>query len=304
MAFSFPASEGEGVSPALLQRLEWRLRQAMETTLTGDYRSVFRGRGMEFDQVVKYQWGDDLRDIDWNVTARLGEPYRKKFVEERDVCVLLVFEDTPALQFGSTGRTRRETLLEVAALLLLIGLLQRDRVGVIYTSPQTTWFRRPMAGRESALHTASMLLGETAPPLDGPAEVEPPWRLALRAAPRHSVLVWLGAFAPTPEHEDWRALGKRYQVMGFRADDPWDIALPERTRLPLFDPVAGRVTELNTASTANRAAHAAWSAAREEYFSSLFPEERTRQIVRTDEPVFEALLEFFHRRAQAIAAHR
>jgi hypothetical protein len=304
MPLPFPVSAGEGVSPALLQRLEWRLRQAMETTLTGDYRSVFRGRGMEFDQVVKYQWGDDLRDIDWNVTARLGEPYRKKFVEERDVCVLLVFEDTPALQFGSAGRTRRDTLLEVAALLLMIGLLQSDRVGVIYTSSQTTWLRRPMAGREAALHTASLLLGESAPPLDGPAEVEQPWRLALRAAPRHSVLVWLGAFDPTAEHEDWRALGKRYQVMGFRADDPWDTALPANAKLPVFDPVAGRVTELNTGSTVNRAAHAAWAAAREDYFAGLFPEERTRQIVGTDAPVFESLLEFFHRRAQALARPR
>ncbi len=298
-----PDLGAEGVSPALLQRLEWRLRQAMETTLTGDYRSVFRGRGMEFDQVVKYQWGDDLRDIDWNVTARLGEPYRKKFVEERDVCVLLVFEDTPALQFGSTGRTRRDVLLEVAAFLMLIGVVQRDRVGVIYTSPQTTWFRRPMASREATLHTASMLLGEAPPPLDGPTEAEDPWRLALRAAPRHSVLVRLGDFSPAPEHEDWRALGRRYQTIGFRADDPWDAALPANARLSVFDPVAGRVTELNTASAANRAAHARWAAAREDYFTGLFPEERARHVVRTDEPVFEALLEFFHRRAAAVASH-
>ena len=92
---------------ALLQRLEWRARHAVNTTVSGEYRSAFRGRGMEFDQVVKYQWGDDPRDIDWNVTARLGEPYRKRFVEERDLTILFVFEDSPALQFGSEGRTRR-----------------------------------------------------------------------------------------------------------------------------------------------------------------------------------------------------
>jgi uncharacterized protein (DUF58 family) len=306
MSFPFDSSApaDAGVSPALLQRLEWRLRQAMETTLSGDYRSVFRGRGMEFDQVVKYQWGDDLRDIDWNVTARLGEPYRKKFVEERDVCVLLVFEDSPALQFGSTGRTRREVLLETAALLMLIGMLQHDRVGVIYASPRGSWFRRPLAGREAALHTASMLLAEPAPALDGPAEVAVPWPLVLRAAPKHSVLGWLGPFAPEPEHEDWRALARRYQTIGFRADDPWDAGLPAAARLPVFDPVAGQVTELNTGSAVNRAAHAQWVAAREAHFAALFPEERERQVVRTDAPVFEALLEFFHRRAQRVAAGR
>ena len=100
---------------AVLRQLEWRVRHAVETSLSGEYRSAFRGRGMEFDQVVKYEFGDDVRDIDWNVTARLGEPYRKKFVEEREVTVLILFEDSPSLQFGSAGRTKREALLELAA---------------------------------------------------------------------------------------------------------------------------------------------------------------------------------------------
>ena len=78
---------------ALLRRLEWRVRHAVETVLSGEYRSAFRGRGMEFDQVVRYEFGDDVRDIDWNVTARLGEPYRKKFVEEREITFLVMFED-------------------------------------------------------------------------------------------------------------------------------------------------------------------------------------------------------------------
>ena len=83
---------------AILRQLEWRVRHAVENVLSGEYRSTFRGRGMEFDQVVKYEFGDDVRDIDWNVTARLGEPYRKKFVEEREVTLLLVFEDSPDME--------------------------------------------------------------------------------------------------------------------------------------------------------------------------------------------------------------
>jgi hypothetical protein len=79
----------------LLRQLEWRVRHAVENILSGEYRSAFRGRGIEFDQVVRYEYGDDVRDIDWNVTARLGEPYRKKFVEEREVTLL------------SSSRTRR-----------------------------------------------------------------------------------------------------------------------------------------------------------------------------------------------------
>jgi len=291
-----------GVSPAMLRRLEWRVRHALETVLTGDYRSTFRGRGMEFDQVVKYSWGDDVRDIDWNVTARLGEPYRKKFVEEREVCLLLVFEDAPSLQFGSAGRTRRETLLELAALLMLLGAVNRDRVGLLYASPAGFWFRRPLPGRETTLHTASLLLGQPPPSIDGDPHVELPWRFALGCAPRHSVLLWLGPFAPGPEPAGWPVLRRRYQAMGFRADDPWDVQLPAGRRLPVFDPLAGRISMLNTASADERAAHADWRARREAAFTALFPHSIDRMVARTDAPVFEAMVEFFHRRIRTGAA--
>jgi hypothetical protein len=289
------------VAPAMLRRLEWRVRHALETVLTGDYRSSFRGRGMEFDQVVKYEWGDDVRDIDWNVTARLGEPYRKKFVEEREVCLLLVFEDSPSLQFGSAGRTRRETLLELAALLMLLGAVNRDRVGLLYTSPAGFWFRRPLPGRQTTLHTASLLLGQAAPALDGEPRVEIPWRFALNCAPRHSVLLWLGPFAPAPEPGIWGVLRRRYQAMGFRADDPWDHDLPANRLLPVFDPLAGRISMLNTASGDERAAHADWRARRDASFASLFPSAIDRMTARTDAPVFEAMVGFFHRRIRGTA---
>src|SRR5256886_16916924 len=112
-----PAAAPTPASPlAMLRQLEWRVRHAVENVLSGEYRSAFRGRGMEFDQVVKYTFGDDIRDIDWNVTARLGEPYRKKFIEEREVSLLLLFEDSVSLQFGSGAQSKREALLELAGL--------------------------------------------------------------------------------------------------------------------------------------------------------------------------------------------
>src|SRR6267154_2401904 len=119
---------------ALLRQLEWRASHPVENILIGDYRSVFRGRGMEFDQVVRYEFGDDIRDIDWNVTARLGDPYRKKFIEEREVSLLIVFEDSPSLQFGSAALSKREALLELAGLVMLLGAVNRDRVGFVHVA--------------------------------------------------------------------------------------------------------------------------------------------------------------------------
>ena len=146
--------------------MEWRVRHAVENVLSGEYRSAFRGRGMEFDQVVKYEFGDDVRDIDWNVTARLGEPYRKKFVEEREVTLLLVFEDSPSLQFGSSELSKREALLELAGLVMLLGAVNRDRVGYVYAAPGGYHLKEPVRGRGPILHAASTLLGMPTPGLE------------------------------------------------------------------------------------------------------------------------------------------
>ncbi|HKB90502.1 MAG TPA: DUF58 domain-containing protein, partial [Opitutaceae bacterium] len=155
------SSTAKGVAPSitLLRQLEWRVRHAVENMLNGDYRSVFRGRGMEFDQVVKYQFGDDIRDIDWNVTARLGEHYRKKFIEERELTLLIVFEDTLSLQFGSGEKTKREAALELIGLIMLLAAINRDRVGVIHVQPggHTLW--EPVRGRSPILHNAAKIIG-------------------------------------------------------------------------------------------------------------------------------------------------
>jgi hypothetical protein len=103
-----------------IRRLELKTRRLVNSSFAGQYHSVFRGRGMNYEDVRPYQLGDDTRAIDWNVTARLGAPYRKRFVEERDLSVMFVFEDAVALQFGSAGRTRRDTLLETVVLLMLV----------------------------------------------------------------------------------------------------------------------------------------------------------------------------------------
>ena len=139
----------------LLRRLEWRLEHEVENRLVGEYFSVFRGRGMEFDQVVKYEYGDDIRDIDWNVTARLGEPYRKKFVEERELVVMLVIEDSLSLQFGSGTRTKREALFELAALVMLLAALNRDAIGVLHVQPGGYHLTERVRGRSAVVRSAA-----------------------------------------------------------------------------------------------------------------------------------------------------
>jgi len=288
---------------ALLRRLEWRVRHAVETVLSGEYRSAFRGRGMEFDQVVKYEFGDDVRDIDWNVTARLGDPYRKKFIEEREVSLLIVFEDSPSLQFGSAALSKREALLELAGLVMLLGAVNRDRVGFVHATPDGNLFRQPVRGRGPILHAAATLLGQPAPGLAAPgsgrsASANIPWRLLYRAMPKHTILVWLGDFPTRPAPDGWAMLQRRYNTMGFRVDDPWERALPAGETFAAYDPLAGRLVTLD-GSAAQQAAHAQWRSAREASWSALFPDRRSRLVVTTEEDRFDALVRFFRARMSA-----
>lgn len=289
-----PAKPAAASPLALLRQLEWRVRHAVENVLSGEYRSAFRGRGMEFDQVVKYEFGDDVRDIDWNVTAKLGEPYRKKFVEEREVTLLLVFEDSPSLEFGSGGQSKREALLELAGLVMLLGAVNRDRVGFVHASPTGDLFREPVRGRGQIMHSAATLLAQPAPPATAsPPEI--PWRFLARAAPKHSILIWLADFPPRAAPEGWPVLQRRYQTMGFRVDDPWDRALPQGETFAAYDPLAGRLVTLE-GSAAERAAHATWRRERDSHWQALFPDPLSRLVVGTEENRLDALVRFFHAR--------
>jgi uncharacterized protein (DUF58 family) len=288
---------------AVLRQLEWRVRHAVENVLSGEYRSTFRGRGMEFDQVVRYEFGDDVRDIDWNVTARLGEPYRKKFVEEREVTLLVVFEDSPSLLFGSGTQTKREALLELAGLVMLLGAVNRDRVGFVHASPAGNTFREPVRGRGAILHAAASLLAQPAPSLSTlnsqlSTSSALPWRFLARAAPKHSVLLWLGDFPPRPQPDGWAVMQRRYQTIGFRVDDPWERELPSGETFATYDPTTGRLVTLE-GNAAERTAHAAWRAERDAAWRSLFPAPLSRLVVGTEENRLDALVRFFHARMNA-----
>lgn len=285
---------------AVLRQLEWRVRHAVENVLSGEYRSTFRGRGMEFDQVVRYEFGDDVRDIDWNVTARLGEPYRKKFVEEREVTLLVVFEDSPSLLFGSGAQSKREALLELAGLVMLLGAVNRDRVGFVHASPAGNTFREPVRGRGAILHAAASLLAQPPPPISElrTPSSDLPWRFLARAAPKHSVLLWLGDFPPRPQPDGWAVMQRRYQTIGFRVDDPWERELPSGETFATYDPTTGRLVTLE-GNAAERTAHAAWRAERDASWRSLFPAPLSRLVVGTEENRLDALVRFFHARMNA-----
>ena len=275
------------------------MRQAVENPLTGEYRSVFRGRGMEFDQVVKYNFGDDIRDIDWNVTARLGEPFRKKFIEERELTVLIVFEDTLSLQFGSGTRTKRAALLELACLAMMLSAANRDRVGIVHAYPGGHRLTEPVRGRGPILNAIADLVARPTPAMADGQPVATPWKFIARAASNNSMLLWLGDFPPRATPPGWPVIRRRYQPIGFRVEDTWERVLPDGETVTAFDPMSNRLVVLDPRSKAHREAHATWAAERDAAFAKLFPDRQSRLVVTPDEPTVDALVKFFHAHMRA-----
>jgi len=290
-------------SQPVLRQLEWRVRHAADAAISGDYRTSFRGRGREFDQVVRYEWGDDVRDIDWNVTARLGEPYRKKFVEERELTVALVVDDAPSLAFGSGARTKREVVLEIAGLFALLAAANRDRVGLWHARPEGTHVLRAERGRAQIVRRASELLA-TPPPDAAPGASLPgiDWVRLSHVFPRHAVVVWLGDFPPMEPPSHWRAMRRRFEIVGVRVDDPWERALPETGLLSVVDPVDGELVPFDPRSRATRRRHGEWGAARERAFDELFPSKLQRLVISTEDDPLDALVRFFRARMRAMGA--
>lgn len=285
---------------SLLRKLEWRVRHTADSLLGGEYRSTFRGRGREFDQVVKYEFGDDVRDIDWNVTARRGEPYRKQYIEERQLTVVLLFEDNLSLQFGSGSRSKRDTLLELAGLFALLSAGNRDRAGFWHALPGSHLVREPVRGRTAIIETAATLLGQPVPALDGAAEVDIDWQRFFHAFPRHSVVLWFGDFAPRHLPPAWAALRRRYQMIGLRVEDPWERVLPHNGSITAVDPMTGELLPFDTNSKASRARHAMWVRARDAYWQELFPSPVDRLTVSTEDDLLNAVIRFFRARMQAV----
>src|ERR1051325_3692481 len=154
-------ARSESIPPELIRkirRIEIRVRRMMNTAFLGEYHSVFRGRGMEFSEVREYTPGDDIRAIDWNVTARLGYPYVKQFVEERELTVLFVVDVSASEHYGSTGPSKREIATEVAALLAFSAIRNNDKVGMVAFSDRVEKYVRPRKGRQHVLRLIRELL--------------------------------------------------------------------------------------------------------------------------------------------------
>jgi uncharacterized protein (DUF58 family) len=287
------------VTPAELlrevQRIEITTRELVRDLVAGDYASVFRGRGIEFAEVREYLPGDDVRAIDWNVTARLGAPFVKRHHEERQLTLLLLVDVSASGGFGSMRRTKRQLAAEVTAVLALAATRHRDRVGAAFYSDRIEWFTPPRGGRRQALQIVSRVLAYE--PEGRATDLPGALQLLEALLGRRAVVVVLSDFLDPAQWSALDRLAWRHDVLALQLSDPRERELPPVGLVTLWDPESGDWTVVDTGDRAVRERFHEHRTA----FDTAFAEHCVRrgiELVRleTHLPFGERLAAFFSRR--------
>jgi uncharacterized protein (DUF58 family) len=227
-----------------VRRIEIRTRRLVEEIFAGQSESVFKGRGMEFSEVRPYLVGDEVRDIDWNVTARMGAPYVKRFSEERELTVLLAVDVSGSLDFGSGERSKRELAAEIAAVLAFSALTNGDRVGLVLFSDRLEAYVPPKKGRTQVLRIVRELLTRDA---EGRGT---DWASGLeflnRVVRRKAVVFLLSDFLTPVDPRSFRITSRRHDLVALWIEDPREATLPAVGRILVEDLETGRTRWLDT----------------------------------------------------------
>ena len=279
-----------------VRRIEIATNRLVDQGVAGDYHSVFKGLGMEFAEVRPYQPGDDVRTIDWNVTARMGMPFVKKYVEERDLTVFLVVDVSGSLSFGSRAILKRELAAEVAALLSFAALRNQDRVGAALVSDRLELFLEPRRRRTHVLRMVREVLDR---PAQGGTDLERGLDAVLSTLKRRSVVFFISDFLGPPCTRALKAAAARHDLIVIEIVDPRDQEIPQVGPVVLRDAETGETALVNGKRLARR--HAEQRRREREDFARL-----TRKLgvdrleLRTDRPYINTLLAFFEQRRKRL----
>ena len=237
-----------------IRRLELRTRGAVAATFAGQYRSVFKGRGMNFEEVREYQPGDEVRSIDWNVTARLGEvrgdAYVKKFTEERELTVMLIVDVSASGEFGSVNLSKRELAAEVACLLAFSAIRNNDKVGLILFSDHVEHFIPPKKGRAHTLRLIRDILFFE--PRGRGTDAGAALAYLNRVLHRRSVVFIVSDFQVPDFSKELSVTARRHDLIAIPIIDPREEELPDVGWLTLEDAETGEQIEVNTSSRNTR----------------------------------------------------
>ncbi len=283
-----------------IRALELKTKGLVQTAFAGEYHSVFRGRGMNFEEVREYQPGDEIRAIDWNVTARLGTAYVKKFTEERELTVLLVVDVSASGDFGSRSQSKRELAAEVACLLGFSAIRNNDKVGLLLFTDVVELFIPPKKGRSHTLRIIREILFHQ-PQRRGTAPAEALDYLN-KVITRRAVVFFISDFQAPDFSQALAISGRRHDFIAVHVEDEREVDLPDVGIIMLQDAETGEQIELNTADKSVRArVRAQAEAEREDLFRLLRRNNIDAISLRTGQDYLPALRAFFKQRERRLA---
>jgi uncharacterized protein (DUF58 family) len=286
------------VPPEVLRQvrlIELRTRGLVDSLFAGEYRSVFKGQGMEFAEVREYLPGDEVRSIDWNVTARMRRPYVKRYIEERELTVMLAVDVSGSERFGTRKRFKSELASELAAVLAMCAIRNNDRVGVLLFTDAVEHVVPPRKGRRHALRLIRDLLAFE--PVGRGTDIPAATDYLIRMLGHKAVIFVVSDFQSQGIERPLKLLAQRHDVVAVTVDDPGETQLPDIGLARFVDPETGAVVDVDTSDPAVRTAYdervAQERLARRNLLRRLAIDEIS---VRTDASVIEPLLRFFRTR--------
>jgi uncharacterized protein (DUF58 family) len=280
-----------------VKRIEITTRGMVNDVFSGEYHSVFKGRGMEFSEVREYQIGDDIRTIDWNVTARMGHPFVKIFEEERELTVMLLVDVSSSGNFGTYERMKGEIAIEICALLAFSAIKNNDKVGLIIFTDEIEKFIPPKKGKSHVLRVLRELLYHK--PQGTQTDIANALEYLNRITKRRSVVFLVSDFINAGYEKALQIANRRHDVVAITVTDPREIEMPDVGFIELEDAETGEVVLLDTSYSEVRSVYAKQSSQDILSRNKLFKSINVDHIdIQTDRDYIEPLIKFFRMRAK------
>jgi uncharacterized protein (DUF58 family) len=286
---------------AKIQRFHFHTRKLASEIFAGQYESAFRGQGIEFAEVREYQVGDDIRSIDWNVSARFGHPFVKVFHEERELTIMLLIDLSGSHLFGSRSRFKRELLAEVAGMLAFLAIRTNDRVGAVLFSSGVEKFLPPRKGARHVWRLIKEIF--TFEPENKGTNIDAALDFLNRTAKRHAAVFLISDCLDAGFEKSMRLTAKKHDLTVIRIFDKAEEKLPDAGIITLKDPETGQVDRVKTSHPRVRKLFEEWQKTRREGLSRLLGGLGVDLVeIDTAGPVVEPLLRLFDRRRKRLHA--
>ena len=279
---------------AILRRLEWTVIRRLDGVLHGDYRTLFRGYGLDLADLREYAYGDDVRHIDWNVTARLQTPYVREYNEEREVAAWFLLDLSPSVDFGSQTLRKRSIASEFVTVLARVLTRHGNRVGALLYGSTVDTVIPARAGRRHVLHLLQRILNRPAPGAAKTTDLAELLDTAWRVAPRRSLMFVVSDFISTPGWEEPLArLAQRHDVVAVRLYDPLEMALPDLGMVVVEDAETGEQLFVDTHDRGFRERFATLAGERENALRRAYQAAGVDALeLATDDDLVDAILRF------------